>query len=172
MNRGPLRRKLKKAPVSLSYPRGTFGAHMSGNYILDRLRLDSRHVLDLAAHEGAIGHGGVKGRFRELFLSNLLLPWLPASIACGTGLIIDHKQRMLDAGQEDIVVFDPLLGPAIFASAQSGDGVYLFDSALCRIEVKSSVTKSDLDDFAATSKVISTMELAVGRACSLVFSEL
>lgn len=118
--------------------------------------------MDLAAHEGAIGHPGVKGRFRELFLSNLLTPWLPASINCGTGLIIDHRQRVVDAGQEDIIVFDPLLGPAIFASAQAGDGIYLFDSTLCRIEVKSNVTKADLEDFAKTSRVVSAMELAVG----------
>jgi hypothetical protein len=85
-------------------------------------------------------------------------------MSCGTGLIIDHNQRVADAGQEDIIVFDPLLGPAIFASAQSGDGVYLFDSALCRIEVKSNVTKADLEDFAATSVEVSHLELArVGR---------
>jgi hypothetical protein len=147
----------------LSLPElGYIGILVSANYILDRLRLDSRHVLSLAAHEGAIGHPGVKGRFRELFLSNVLQPWLPASINCGTGLIIDHEQRVVEAGQEDIIIFDPLLGPAIFASAQSGDGVYLFDSALCRIEVKSSVSKADLDDFAATSAAVGAMELAVG----------
>ena len=66
---------------------------MGTNYVLGRLRCDSRHVCDLALHEGQVGHAGVKGRFRELLLNNLLVPWLPASMGCGTGVIIDCKQE-------------------------------------------------------------------------------
>ncbi len=130
------------------------------DYILGRLRADSRHVLDLAAHERQVGHPGVKGRFRELFLNNLLLPWLPASMGCGTGIIVDHQQQVMDAGQEDIVIFDSLLAPSILASPQSTHGVYLYDSALCRIEVKSKLTKKDLESFVSTSDKIANLKLS------------
>ena len=134
---------------------------MSDGYILNRLRIDARHVLDLAGHEGSIGHPGVKGRFREIFVGNLLLPWLPAAVTCGTGIIIDYLQQVGGAGQQDIVIFDPLLGPAVSASPDRAEAVYLFDSVLARIEVKSTLTKPDLDAFVRSSLAISRMRLAV-----------
>ncbi|MGO9963704.1 MAG: DUF6602 domain-containing protein [Acidimicrobiales bacterium] len=134
---------------------------MGTNYVLGRLRCDSRHVCDLALHEGQVGHAGVKGRFRELLLNNLLVPWLPASMGCGTGVIIDCKQEVIDAKQEDIIVFDSLLAPPILASPQSTHGVYLFDSVLCRIEVKSKLTKADLKSFVEASRKIARLKLTV-----------
>jgi hypothetical protein len=133
---------------------------MDTTYILERLRSDSRHVCDLAVHEGQVGHPGVKGRFRELLLNNLLMPWLPASVGCGTGVIVDHRQQVIDAGQEDIILFDSLLAPPVLASPQSTHGVYLFDSVLCRIEVKSTLRKADLKSFVDTSSMIAKLELS------------
>ena len=133
---------------------------MDTNYVLGRLRCDSRHVRDLAVHEGQVGHAGVKGRFRELLLNNLLVPWLPPSVGCGTGVIIDSAQEVIDARQEDIILFDSLLAPPILASQLSTDGVYLFDSVLCRIEVKSKLTKADLKSFVDTSTKIAGLKLA------------
>jgi len=133
---------------------------MPENYILNRLRIDARHVLTLADHERAIGHPGVKGRFRELFVNNLLVPWLPPAVGCGTGIIIDHEQNVVEAGQEDVVLFDALLGPQILASPHATDGVFLFDNALCRIEVKSILTQEHLKDFAKTSLAIANLKRA------------
>lgn len=130
------------------------------NYILERLRSDSGHVAELARIDGEIGHPGVKGRFRELLLNNLLMPWLPSGVACGTGLIIDHRQEIADAGQEDIIVFDPFLAPSVFASPNSDHGVYFFDSVLCRIEVKSKLRKDDLAKFVASSSQLARLQLA------------
>ena len=132
---------------------------MGTNYVLGRLRCDSRHVCDLAVHERQIGHPGVKGRFRELLLNNLLVPWLPPSVGCGTGVIIDCEQEVIDAKQEDIILFDSLLAPPILASPQSTHGVYFFDSVLCRIEVKSKLTKADLKSFVDTSTKIAHLKL-------------
>lgn len=130
-------------------------------YLLERLRTDSRHVAELAGVDGQIDHPGVKGRFRELLVNRLLIPWLPAGVACGTGLIIDHRQEMADVGQDDIVIFDPTLSPSILASANSGHGVYFFDSVLCRIEVKSVLRKDDIRMFVKSSTRLSQLELAV-----------
>lgn len=130
------------------------------SYVLSRLREDSRHTAALAHVDGQIGHPGVKGRFRELLLNNLLLPWLPSAVGCGTGVIVDHMQSVVDAGQDDIILFDQLLAPSLLASSSSTHGVYFFDNVLCRIEVKSNLTKADLGDFAKTSKGIAALKLA------------
>ena len=131
------------------------------NWVLERLRADSLHVSQLATIDGQIGHPGVKGRFRELLLNNLLIPWLPSGMACGTGLIIDHRQRMVDARQDDIVIVDPVLAPAVLASPNSTQGVYFYDSVLCRIEVKSTLRKLDLTAFVESSEQLAQLTLAV-----------
>lgn len=130
------------------------------NYVVERLRCESRHVMELAAIDGQIGHPGVKGRFRELLLNNLLTPWLPSGMACGTGVIVDSEQVTVDAGQEDIVVIDSMLSPAIFASPTSTHAVCFYDSVLCRIEVKSTLQKKDLLVFAESSLRLSQLRLA------------
>jgi len=130
------------------------------NYILDRLREDSRHTAALSKINGQVGHPGVKGRFRELLLNNLLVPWLPVAVGVGTGIIVDHEQRVFEAGQDDIIIFDQMLSPSVLASTNSTHGVYLFDNVLCRVEVKSTLTKSDLTSFARSSKKISELKLA------------
>ena len=129
-------------------------------YVLNRLREDSRHASALSAVEGQIGHPGVKGRFRELLVNNLLVPWLPAAVGCGTGLIVDHEQRVMEASQDDVILFDQFLAPSVLASSGSTHGVYLFDNVLCRVEVKSSLAKADLAAFVEKSKTISGLRLA------------
>ncbi|MGD0320317.1 MAG: DUF6602 domain-containing protein [Acidimicrobiales bacterium] len=140
---------------------------MNTNYILGRLRSDSRHVCHLAEHEGQVSHPGVKGRFRELLMNNLLVPWLPPSVGCGTGVIIDAKQQVDDAGQDDIVLFDPLFAPPILASPQSTHGVYLFNSVLCRIEVKSTLRKEDLKRFVDASKRIADLKFTLKHGATV-----
>ena len=43
-------------------------------YVLNRPREDCRHTSALASIDGAIGHPGVKGRFRELLLNLVAEP--------------------------------------------------------------------------------------------------
>lgn len=147
---------------------------MAASYILSRLRSDCDHVLQLAAHEGAIGHPGVKGRFRELLINNQLIPWLPPAVGCGTGIIIDGLQEVSGAGQDDVILFDSLLVPPILVSATSTSGVYLFDGVLCRIEVKSTLTRDDINAFVKASKKVASLKLAArpGRAPRAIFGAL
>ena len=128
-----------------------------GDYVLERLRADARHVIDLANVESAIGHGGVKGRHRELLLDHLLRPWLPFGVQCGTGIIIDREQPVARSGQDDIVVYDPLIIPPVLAAGSQGDGVFLFDGVYFRIEVKSRLRRSDVTAFVESSLRVSEM---------------
>ncbi|MCL5260916.1 MAG: hypothetical protein M1561_04470 [Gammaproteobacteria bacterium] len=131
------------------------------NYILERLQIDSDHLLALFKHEQAVGHPVVKGRLREILVNNILSPWLPLGIKCGTGIIIDAANKITEAGQEDILLYDELLAPPILGSNNTPDGVFLVNSVLCRIEVKSKLTRPELKKFIARSQQVNSLKFTV-----------
>ena len=93
-------------------------------YIRERLRADAAHLVARAAAEQVIVHKGLRGRFRELLVDAILSPWLPPYVGCGTGMIVDDADRIREATQEDVVLFDRSLVPAILAHAHTMEGVY------------------------------------------------
>jgi hypothetical protein len=95
-------------------------------YIRERLRADARHLIARAAAEQLIEHRRLRGRFRELLVDAILAPWLPPYAACGTGMIVDIDDRIREATQEDVVIFDHSLVPAVFAHISAKDGVSLW----------------------------------------------
>ena len=122
---------------------------------------DSQYILELSKNESNIGHPVVKGRFREILVNNILINWLPPSILCGTGIIIDNNNSVFDAGQEDIIIYDKTLCPQILASIGHPDGVFLYNSVLARIEVKSKLNRGYVKDFIEKSKKISGFKFTV-----------
>ena len=134
-----------------------------GEYMLERLRADARHVMDLARVESALGHGGVKGRHRELLIDHLLRPWLPYGTQCGTGIIIDRSTEVRTSGQDDIVVYDPMIVPPVLAAGPGGEGVFPFDGVYYRIEVKSRLRASDITDFVESSLRMTAMSRTTFR---------
>jgi len=131
------------------------------DYLLEKLRCDARHVLDLANQAKALEHMGLRGRFREILIDNFLTPWLPPYVKCGTGMIISAENKKRESTQDDIIIYDESLAPPVLASENSKEGVFLFNSVLARIEVKSKVKKSDIEDFVTSSKEISVMTFSV-----------
>ena len=131
-------------------------------YILNRLRCDAGHVLELASHEGEIQHQGMKGRFRELLIDNLLAPWLPPYVACGTGMIIASENKTRKATQDDVILYDRSLAPPVMASTSAPEGVFLYNSVLARVEVKSKLTKKGVRSFVESSREIAALDFSVG----------
>ena len=92
-------------------------------YIINRLRADAKHVLELSGQQVVLQHQGIKGRFRELLINNLLAPWLPPYCGCGTGMIIQGKgNNHRIATQDDIIVYDKFITPPVLVYSF----VYLF----------------------------------------------
>jgi hypothetical protein len=131
------------------------------NYILNRLKIDAAHVLNLADNEKRLQHPGLKGRFRELLINNLLNPWLPPYVSCGTGMIIDALQNQRQFTQEDIILYDKSLTPPVLASPHFSEGVFFYNSVIARIEVKSILNKAGIDSFVHSSKEIANLRMAV-----------
>jgi hypothetical protein len=92
---------------------------------------------------GELKHRGEKGLFRELFVRQLLENLLPIQFGVGSGIIIDKWGRQ--SPQVDLLIFDRRLIPPILHSG--GHGVYLMDSVLRVVEVKSLLQKKDLLQF-------------------------
>jgi len=113
-------------------------------YIRNRLRADAGHLVARAEAEEVIAHKGLRGRFRELLVDTILAPWLPPYAACGTGTIVDVDGKVRESTQEDVVVFDRSLAPAVFAHASAREGMFPYDGVLVRVEVKSTLTRPEL----------------------------
>jgi len=141
-------------------------------YIRSRLRADAAHLVARAKAEEFIVHKGLRGRFRELLVDAILAPWLPPYAACGTGMIVDIDDKVREATQEDIVIFDRSLVPAVFAHNSAMEGVFPFDGVLSRVEVKSILTRADLRRAVLASKEIYEMHFCGphGRTAAMPIS--
>jgi hypothetical protein len=132
------------------------------DYILNRLRIDAAHVLERAKGESNVQHPGVKGRFREILIDNMLLPWLPPYVSCGTGTIIDGSMTSRKFTQDDVIVYDRSLAPPILAGTrQLEEGRFLYNSVLARIEVKSTLKHDDIRKFVRASVELSSLKMSV-----------
>lgn len=128
------------------------------NYILDKIRADSLHLIHLSKNEEKIQHTGLRGRLRELLIDNILTPWLPPYVLSGTGTV----NLTRESTQDDIILFDKTLAPPILGGNNIKEGVFLFNSVLARIEVKSTATRGYIKDFASTSLELSKLNFTVG----------
>ncbi len=77
-------------------------------------------------------------------------------------MIIDTNNQKRQFTQDDIILFDRSLTPPILATESlSSEGVFLYNSVLARIEVKSKVTRGDLRDFVRSSMDIASLKHGV-----------
>lgn len=132
------------------------------HYIRDRIRADLAHAIELSSHQAQIPQFGMRGRFRELLVTNVISKWLPPYAHCGTGMIIDVNNRERHSSQEDIVIYDSSLMPSVMIAPDAPDGVFPLNAVLARIEVKSVLTKAELRSAIEAASEIKRMEFASG----------
>lgn len=94
-------------------------------------------------------HNGEKGSLRESFVVNMLQQFLPGHFGIGSGVVVDKQGRQ--SVQVDIIIYDKRTMPPILEAA--GRGIYLVDSVLRVVEVKSVVDSRALNQFARMIKV-------------------
>ncbi len=82
----------------------------------------------------------LKGRAREIFVTELLQPFLNPSMGICTGIIIDSKGN--HSNQIDIIIYDKNIIPPSMLTA--GEGIIPCESALATIEVKSNINSKEL----------------------------
>lgn len=117
------------------------------NYIRERIMIDAQRVISLAEQQSALEHQGLKGRFRELLVDGLLEPWLPPTVKCATGTVVCFNNTYRNKTQDDILLIDQQISPAVLINSNVQEGVYLRNSVLARIEVKSSLNSQHITDY-------------------------
>jgi hypothetical protein len=122
------------------------------NYIVERMIVDAERAISLAKLQSALEHSGLQGRFRELLVNELLAPWLPPSVFCGTGSVVSFRNHFRSKTQEDVLLVDRSISPPVLIEPEVREGVYLRNSILGRIEVKSTLKKSHLAEFRRSCK--------------------
>lgn len=101
-------------------------------------------ALDSAARLRPLVHEGLKGRFREILIGDLVRPLLPTYCGIGTGTIIDAPGTERRLSEDDLVIFDRDILPQYMLTER--DGIFPSESVIHKIEVKSTLTRKGLRD--------------------------
>lgn len=151
-------------------------SHPMDNYVVERILIDADRVVALAHLQKRIPHPALKGRFRELLVDGILEPWLPATVHCATGTVVSFHNSFRNKTQDDILLIDRSVSPSVLMKPHVQEGVYMRNSVLARIEVKSTLDVNgyrgfaescaeyrqlglDLDDERAAAGIIDMKEL-------------
>lgn len=86
-------------------------------------------------------HNLTKGQLRELFVTNILKPFLSSQFDVGTGIIVNQKGE--ESQQTDIVIYDTRIIPPFIK--EQNIGVYPAESVIAAIEVKSRLTREEIE---------------------------
>lgn len=96
------------------------------------------------------GHSLHKGTPREAFIREFLVSHLPENVAIGTGEIIDENSLPgAPRNQFDIVIYKKSYPKLDFGGGISG---FLIESVIATVEVKSTLTKVDLEQAITAAK--------------------
>lgn len=106
------------------------------NGVMQRLQAEVEQMNHLIAHQGA------KGTENELSLARLVENLIPTRFGVGSGLLVDSTGR--SSKQMDLVVYERGNEPGIFA--QTNQVLFPVENARLCIEVKTTLTKSALQD--------------------------
>src|ERR1700754_1277602 len=105
-----------------------------------------------------VSHPGLRGRAREIFVNELLMPLLLPGQIVGTGAVIDSLGNQ--SGQSDIVVFDKsILPPELFSE---NEGLFPIEACAYVIEVKSKLTSKELKDYIGKSGRLQSLQPLAG----------
>ncbi len=95
----------------------------------------------------------LKGRAREIFISDLLKPFLSTNFNICTGHVIDSKNG--HSRQIDIIVFDSRIIPPIMLT--EGEGIIPYEGVLATIEVKTKLDAGELKKSIENARSIKTL---------------
>ncbi|WP_340481201.1 DUF6602 domain-containing protein [Vibrio anguillarum] len=121
-------------------------------YIVNLIDSAKKEANFLAAD---IEHHGLAGQIREIALNKCIAPFLTHSFKCGTGKIIDTEGNLSD--QIDLIVYHTKLAPALMINSELG----IFPAECCAyaIEVKSTLTATEIKDSIKKAKSVKKLQL-------------
>lgn len=117
-----------------------------------------RSAIAAAQAARGIGHHGLRGQFREIFVRELLRPLIPVHIGLGTGEIATADGQ--HSRQQDVVMYDTRVLPPFLADPSVG--LFPLESVLYTIEVKSVLMAGDLRQAHESAQQIDGFEYQTG----------
>jgi hypothetical protein len=113
---------------------------MSNELIRNAYKNSVDLALASARDAGQMGHAGLTGRAREIFVKQMLRPVLPPYVEFGSGKIVDSKGNT--SAETDVIIYSRQTLPPLVL--ESGFGVYPAEACVYAIEVKSRLTAHEL----------------------------
>ncbi|WP_201800938.1 DUF6602 domain-containing protein [Myxococcus xanthus] len=115
-----------------------------------------RHLISQGRIPSTTGHTIHKGTPRETFVKDYLTGHLSSRLAIGSGEVIDANSRPGEPRpQFDIVIYKPEYPRLTFGGGITG---FLVESVVATIEVKSIITKADLEQAAGAARYLKTLK--------------
>ncbi len=99
-----------------------------------------------------IEHRGIKGKLRELFVSEVLDSFLTSQFGIGTGTIINTDG--VQSNEMDIIIYDKRILPPFIQEQDLA--VYPIESVIATIEVKSKLDRCALLDTEKSAEILRT----------------
>jgi hypothetical protein len=115
---------------------------MAHDQIHERFRNAVVSAIARVRETAALSHAGLKGRFREVFVADLLKLVTSSDYIVGSGLVVDHTGR--NSREADVIIFDRFHIPAVLYNPN--EGLFPIEGVSYYGEVKSKLTKSTLSD--------------------------
>jgi hypothetical protein len=111
-----------------------------------------------------INHPALKGRIREIALTNLFKPILPFGVGIGYGKIIDYLDSQ--SRETDIIIYTKtILAPILY---DEKTGLFPIESCLYAIEIKSRITASEVKDAIAKGEHLRSLKYIHERYGQLI----
>jgi hypothetical protein len=143
---------------SLSAIRGGMGDR---NQFQAFLRARVIGAIHSARAASSLTHQGVKGTVLEILVRELFRPLLPSDIGVGTGQILECASGRLSP-QVDVILYDKsILPPILFDEA---NGVFPIEAVLYAIEVKTTLTRRDIQTAHENAKRLHSFSYMQGRS--------
>jgi hypothetical protein len=127
--------------------------------LVDLLRVRVQSAVAASRAIDSIAHQGLKGRIREIFLEDLLLPLWPSFVGVGTVKIIDSENGQ--SPECDVVIYDRDVMPPLLMGRR--EAIFPIESVLCCIEVKTTLNSTELSDATAKARKIKELKNRPGR---------
>ena len=119
-----------------------------------------RYALAGARAAKSLEHAGVKGAIREVLMTDLFRPLLPADIGIASGVLISAFGQGQSA-QQDVIIFDKRIIPPILF--EQGPAIVPIESALVCIEIKSKLTATEMRKAHDGAKTVKNLTLLSGK---------
>jgi hypothetical protein len=128
-------------------------------YVRRRMMADAGRVLRMGRDQDALEHQGLKGRFREILLNDMIQPWVPPVVVCATGTVVGSANYFRSKTQEESLSSTRSVSAPAFLSAAGGEGVFTRNSILARVEVKSTANGNEFSNFVESCEEFTALRI-------------